>query len=351
MTFDWFKSYNTDWEVFPVEHKGWVQQPPIGGVKSFRLNVNGDDDIPMLQSGAISLDVLNNEPPIGWYRVVGRMISSTGDTDYHPFLTMLFESDSSSFNYGLKTMAMTGRSVLYPANTTHMQSGEYIAKGENGAEWCRRALSRCTPAPVIIESGQSFSLNRNYVFDSGTSYLKAVWEILDSAKWVIQVDGLGIITLKPKSKTVVVRFEEETLSLFQPGVDYEKDLGSVPNVYYAEYNGQRARAVNSDPNSIVSTVNRGYVKDVIDTDPKLINGESLDHYVNRRLEEESTVIQTYSYTREVWEDVYPFDLAYYNIPGIYTGEARILTQAFDATDGGIQIQEVCGEEVKLWTMK
>ena len=352
MTAEWFRSYTTEWEVHPIRYKSWTQRAAIGGVNSFQLNTNGDDDVPLLQSGSIELDRETGELSSGWYRVIGRVIFPGGGIRYYPLFTMLFESDTFNYDYGINNMTMTGKSVLYPASTTHMSSGEYIPKGYSGARWCQTALMKCTPAPVAILKDKDFKLKRNYVFDSGTSYLEAVWEMLDAANWVIQINALGVILLRPKPKTAEVVFDKDMLAIFQPGITHTKNISEIHNVYFAEYNGRRAKAVNDDGDSPTSIAARGYIKDVIDTDPKMLAGETLEHYVNRKLEEDNTIIQTYTYTREAYgEIIQPFDMCYYNIPGIFTGNARILSQSFNATGGGIQVQEMCGAEVKLWTAK
>ena len=348
MAIDWFRSYTTEWEVVPIDSRGWVAESPLAGVKSFRLATNGDADVPLIQSGSMTLDILDEELPVGWYHVRGRMVSPTGDLELYPLFTMLFESNDITYDYNIGTMSMIGKSVLHPVNTNHMENGEYIPKGTNGAEWCRRILGKCTPAPVVIDGDERFTLNRNYVFDSGTSYLKAVWQVLDAAKWVIQIDGYGVITLLPKPKYPEHRFENEALSLFKPDFGKNTEIMDIPNVYVAHYNGRRSRIENNDPESMVSTTVRGYTKDEIDTDPMPINGEDLDHYCSRQLEDLSTVIRTYTYTREVWEDVLIYDKVYINKPGVFTGEARVLSQSFDCSNNGVQIQEVVGEEVKLW---
>lgn len=349
MAFDWFRSYTTEWQLVPIDPKAWVEETPLTMVKSFRFSANADDDVPLLQSGSMTIDTLEEDPPPGWYKIKAKFHAPTGEVVYQPFGVLVCESSDYKYDYSIGTVTMPGKSVLFPAKSHYMRNGEYIPRGSSGPEWCRRILGECTPAPVVIDDGQDFTVNRNYVFDSKTSRIKAVWQILDAGKWVIQIDGNGIIHLKPKPKEPVARFENDALSLFTPGLDRNTNVVDVPNVYICNYGNRRVRIVNNDPDSIVSTVSRGYERQVVDNDPVLTNGEDIEHYAMRMLEAESTLVRTYSYTREIWEDLAPFDLAYFNIPA-YTGEARILSQSFDTSEGGIKIDEIVGEEVKLWRM-
>ena len=349
MAFNWFRSYTSEWELVPIDPGGWVEMEPLDMVRSFRFNANGDDDVPLLHSGSISIDTYEEDPPPGWYKIKGRLLSPSGDVVTYPMGVLVCESNDYTYDYGLNRLTMPGKSVLFPAKDKYMANGAFIPRGFSGAEWCAMMLQSCTPAPVRIVEDEDFIISRNYVFDNKTSVLKAVWNVLDGARWVMQIDGNGQITILPKPQYPVVRFEEEALSLFHPGLGRSTPISDVPNVYVCNYGNRHVRIVNDDPESIVSTVSRGYSKEVVDNDPMLINGEDVEHYAMRMLEEASTLVQTYSYRREVWEDTAPFDLAYYNIPG-FVGEARVLTQGFDLESGGVQIDEIVGKEVKLWQM-
>ena len=349
MAFNWFRTYTSEWELVPIDPGGWVELEPLTMVKSFKFNTSGDDDVPLLNSGSITIDTYEEDPPPGWYKIKGRFISPNGEMESYPIGVLVCESSDYNHDYGLNRLTMSGKSVLFPAKNKYMANGAYIPRGSDGAEWCRGMIQSCTPAPVSVDGDMDFTLSRNYVFDNNTSILKAVWDVLDSAKWVMQIDGDGNIHLLPKPMQPDIRFEDDALSLFQPGLSRSTPIADIPNVYICNYGNRRVRVVNDDPDNIVSTVSRGYERETVDNDPMLVNGESVDNYAARMLEEQSTLVQTYSYRREVWDNVMPFDMVYFNIPG-FIGEARVLSQAFDFEGGGIQIDEIVGKEVKLWQM-
>ena len=348
MAVDWIGNYLIEWQVNKIDPASWTIGASVGGVKSFKFNTNGMDDVPLLQSGSITMDSETGDIENGWYQIVGKMIGQNGDVSLVPLFSMLMESDTTNFDYGIGSGTLNGKSVLYPVNKNHMQVGEFLPKGSDGAEWCRRMIGRFTPAPVSIEAESNFTLNRHFVFDSNTSYLKAVWSVLDAAGWVIRIDGSGNIKLGPKPSTPTTRFEREALGLFTPGIDRTLETSDVPNAYYAYYNGEKGSAENRDPDSIVSIPRRGYINDVVDTDPKLINGETIDHYCTRMLRENSVLMRTYTYSRSAFEPIYPFDMVYINVPGVFNGDARILTQAYSFENKRLTIQEMVGEEVRLW---
>ena len=263
--------------------------------------------------------------------------------------TLLFEQVSGKNDYQVETVSVKGQSVLKPVEDRHMRHGSYIEKFSNGAVWCQNILNESTPAPVVLDDPKGFTVDRYFVFDGGTSCLKAVWKILDSAGWVLQLDGDGTIHILEKPKDFKVEYGRGNLKYIKPGISYDEDLSDIPNMYYARLNGVSAQAVNDDSNSEVSTVNRTYVKDVTELDPVPVNGETLDHYVNRRLEEESTVYKTYKYEHDGLFDTKVFDNVYWNIPDVYTGVMRILEQTITC-EQGMAFEEQCGEEIKLWQM-
>ena len=348
MAFDWGRSYKTEWSLVPVNPGTWEGYEEVPRLKEFKLKTSGTGKAPTIQSGSFTVDDVDMSP--GWYKIVAKLISADGTTVTTPISTMAYESDGSTRDYGVDTVIMNGQSVLYPASEQHLEIGEFVPKHSDGAEWCRRMLAHCTPAPVVVDD-EGFTIDRYYVFDEGTSYLEAVWKILDAANWVIRIDGNGIIHLHEKS-SIDPDFEmqQEQLSIFQPGIERALDLSSVPNVYKAKYNGEKVAVINDDPDSLTSTITRAFIKDVVDTDPIFLNGETLEHYANRMLESASTVVRQYSYTREVWAEMQPFDLVYYNIPGTFTGNARVISQSYTSqANGGLIINEIVGEEIKLWT--
>lgn len=352
MSLDWMRGYRTEWLLRSIDPRTWSGIGATWKLKSFKVVNSGEGEVPLLQSGSMTVvvDQQDVDKLDGWYQLFVTLVGGTG-MESLALATMLFESSSTKYDFSVGEAQLKGQSVLKPCADRHMEDGEFIPKDVNGAEWCRKVLARSTPAPVVIDKGK-FKVSRNYVFDSGTSYLKAVWTILSSAGWVMRVTGDGTIHLCAKRSIMEpsLTLDRPTMAVISPGVNYVKDVSEVPNLYFASFNGEIATARNNAKSSSVSIRNRGYTKDVVDTDPVLIDGESLDHYAKRKLEESSVVIKKYTYTREMLSEVCPFDVVRVNIPGIYMGNARVISQNVSCSDkGGLTIEETVGEEVRLWT--
>jgi len=342
--------YVSSWRVVPINVSTWQGNETVPKVKAMKVVNKATDDVPKLQSGSMTIDLPAGERfKSGWYRLqmIGR--DGTGQGKLIDIATLLFEQTSGKNDYGVETVTVKGQSVLKPVEDRHMKHGSYIDKFDNGAWWCHNVLNECTPAPVVLDDEKGFEVDRYYVFDGGTSCLKAVWKVLDSAGWILQIQGDGTIHILEKPKDFKVEYGRSNLKYIKPGISYDEDLSNVPNVYYARLNGLSAEARNEDPDSEVSIQNRTYIKDITEMDPIPINGETLDHYVNRRLEEESTIYKMYDYSHMGLFEVNVFDNVYWNIPTVHTGVMRVLEQTITC-DKGMQFEERSGEEIKLWQM-
>ena len=82
-----------------------------------------------------------------------------------------------------------------------------------------------------------------------------------------------------------------------------------------------------------------------DSNPVKINGESLQLYAERKLDEMSTVMREFSYTREFWPNIVPFSLVEATLSenGI-SGSLRVMSQTLNCGKG-ITVNEKVGQEV------
>lgn len=347
---DFESGYISEFTVSKVDPSTWANQTTLEGLVSVTINKDCTDEIPMLETANITLDRTGAESfEKGWYRIEMLATQGAGERDRtrYPLATVYLEPSSGSFDKGIETLSIDGYSVLKPLSDRLIFPGEYVPKDSKGLDYLTQMLDKTTPAPVNVEG--SFYLNDYYVFDPGTSYLKALWDILNSAGWCLQVDGTGAITIKEVPKVPKFNLDREALGVLIPGIDYSLDLSSVPNRYLAVGSSGAAMVVNNDPNSPVSYANKGWYVDVFDSDPMPMNGESLNSYAKRQLIRESTVMRTWTYTREFVPDLRPFDLIYGSLPEYgFDGNLRVLTQRLTCTRG-ITVTEKVGAEIKEWS--
>lgn len=335
---NWSRSYSSTWRIFAVNPDTWADGEELGKVDAVSVERTADGSL--LESG--SMDVTDSFEP-GYYRIV---LTAEQDSDIErvEVATLLFNATSGNYNYGTSSHSAEGYSVLYPASTTVMLSGSYAPAGVDGAQYVADLLTSAINAPVVVDG--SFTLNDYVIHEFGHTVLEAAWNVLNAGNFVLQIDGHGTVHILPRPSTSSLSLAGVNVSYLQPGIDYELDDSAVPNRYIAVNGRAQAVAVNDSVSSSVSTINRGYTVDVVDTEPVCVNGETLRAYATRKLRELSTVADTRSYTREFFPGVNVYDLVDAGVDGM-NGILRVVQQSLTC-NYGITVTEQSSTEVNLW---
>lgn len=335
---DWTKSYTSRWRVFKVNKDTWADDVLLKKVDSAGVSRTTSGNA--LESGSLEV---TGEFTSGYYRIT-MTAEQGGELMRVDVATLLFEVEGGEVNYGRTKYDVDGYSVLRPAETTSVEIGEYAPSGVDGAQYAAELLKSAVNAPVEVEG--SFTLNDYIVFEVGETVLDAVWEVLDAGNFVIQLDGRGVIHIRPKPTEPSLIINSSSIRNLSNGISFSDKMESIPNRYIVIDGDTVITAINDDPNSPVSTVSRGYFVDIVDTSPTAVNGETLTEYANRRLKEESVLYDERTYVREYAPDVYLYSLVRASINGLQ-GDLRVLTQSIDCSNG-IKVSEKSAREIALW---
>lgn len=336
---NWSQSYTAAWRVFRVNRDTWADSDKLADVDSVSITRTADGSL--LESGAIEL---SGDFQNGHYRIVMTAIQGS-EVERVDVATLLFNSEGGSHNYGNTAHSANGYSVLYPASVTAVTTGEYAPAGVDGVQYAKELLESSINAPVETEGG--FELNEHLVHELGSSILDAVWTVLDAGKYVMQIDGRGVVHIRPKPTEPSLVIDNSSRGLVMNGIEYSSDISQIPNRYIVITDNNITVASNDSRVSESSTVNVGYKVDVVDTSPTPINGQTYAEYARAKLEEMSVLKKTRTYTREYAPDVYPYSIVRASISGM-TGDLRVESQTINCGNG-ITVSEKASEEVKLWT--
>ena len=342
---DWSQDYNVEWRLMHVNKDTWADAGMADYVKSVHIDTDATNAVPMLAAASLELEIPIDESwQDGWYRFEGVFQQGTYRAVL-PIGTFLVESGSDDVDFGVTVSSVDGYSVLKPAADRKMLVGSYVPKGVNGAEYAAGLLRECVLAPVVVEG--RFVLNDYMAYGADTSYLEVVWDIIDAGSFCMSLDGDGTIHVKPKPDTSALVLNNSARCLLMPKITRNIDKTGIPNVYRAiAGDGGWAEAVNDNPESSVSTVSRGRRVEVVDTNPQRINGETLKAYAERKLEEESTLYKSYSYTREYDPEIGPFDMVTATLPNFgFDGDLRVLSQSIDC-GAAITVTETASMVIK-----
>lgn len=337
---DYSQSYSSEWRIYRVNRKTWADADSIDRVESASVTRTADGSL--LESGRLSV---TGEFERDYYRIV-MLAEQGGEVQRVDVATLLFEANGGNLNYGTETHDIEGRSVLYPASTTVITFGQYAPKGYNGALYAAELLEGVINAPISVEG--SFTLDVNVVHEIGSTVLEAVWAVLDAGNFVMQIDGHGEVHILPKPTDPALTINNASIRLMANGIDFEADTSEIPNRYVVIDGINVTIATNNDAASDISTVNRGYAVDQIDTSPTPINGETYAAYAERKLEEMSVLREERTYQREYAPDVYPYSIVRGSITGL-DGDYRVDTQDI-ACGHGITVSEKAYKEIALWSI-
>lgn len=335
---NWGQSYTATWRVFRVNRQTWADGDMLSNIDSANLSRTADGKL--LESGGFSL---TGEFESDYYRIV-MTAEQGGLIERVEVATLLFEVDGGTVDYGTVESTVDGHSVLYPAYTTSIITGEYAPAGADGVLYVRNLLQNTIHAPIQTEG--SFTLNDHLVFELGASVIEAVWTVLDAMDYIIQIDGHGTVHIRPKPTTPSLILDGANTGIISNGIDFSASMSEIPNRYIVMDDGIVTTAINNSDSSPVSTVNRGYTVDVIDTAPTPTNGETLSEYASRRLHQLSVLRDERSYTREFAPDLYPYSLISASIDGLF-GDYRVVSQSITC-DNGITVSERSAKETALW---
>lgn len=346
MAFDWSQSYSSKCQISRIDPDTWFPTEKVqGDFTSVSIDTDGTDSVPLLQKGSATVVFpMNRTFEEGIYLI--EMIAIQGRyTIAEPLATLYFERSSEVLDYGVRTITLTGTSVLTPAKDQKCRVGTYAPKGCNGATWVKDLLSECVKAPIEIV-GWGFELNDNYVFSGGTSYLSMAWEVLDAGKWCMQITGTGTVRILKQPNFPKLSVDSLLKSLIMPSVSHNKSRVDLPNRYTVSTDDLVITIENHQFNSDISYEKKGRWVDAYDSSPKRVNGETLYSYAQRKLSEESTLVETYNYKREYYPGLYPFDIVRSGLSdnGI-VGDLRILSQKMEYKNG-IVVTENTGTEIK-----
>ena len=335
---DYTKSYSSTWRIFKVNRDTWADAERVQNVVSAEVVKTADGDA--IESGSLKV---TGDFESDYYRIV-MTAEQSGEVARVDVATLLFNVTSGEFDYEINTYDVDGFSVLYPASTKAVTTGEYAPAGINGAEYAGSLLSDAINAPVNVEG--SFTLNENIVHELGSSVIDAVWNVLNAGGFVIQIDGRGVVHIRPQPTDPSMIIDNSQRGMLLNGVSFDADMSDIPNRYVIIDDINITIAENNDPASAVSIPSRGYCVDIVDTSPTPINGETYSAYANRMLKALSVLKDEREYTREYAPDVYPYSIIRASINGL-EGDLRVQSQSITCGNG-VSVSEKVAKEIPLY---
>ena len=255
---DWRKPMTQSYRYYMVSPLTWANDKELRNVKS--CSIDWDVDTETLCSASMEVEDMPTECYVRVYLVT----IQNGIKEEHPLGTVLVQTPSQSFNGKSQTIKLDAYSPLTELKETYPPLGYTIMAGENIMDTARDLTKEHLRAPVV-GTQNSKSIFTDYTADTDDSWLTYLMDFISNAKHDYDLDPLGRVLFKPRQDVSALQpvwtYDDSNSSILYPDISMDRDLYGIPNVVEVFYSSNNesfyGRAVNDDPNSPISTVNRG----------------------------------------------------------------------------------------------
>ena len=350
---DWRSSMQQSFEYYIVDPITWKDKTLLNNVKN--CTIQRDSEVSTLGSATIDVTESVGECYIRVYLIT----IQNGLTDKHPLGTFIVQTPSSSFDGKIRSVSMDAYTPLLELKENQPPIGYFIPKGSNIMNIACSLTSEHLRAPVV-KTEKDDILYFDFISETDDNWLVFISDLLANAKHIFSLDELGRVLFSPIQDTASLQpvwtYDDNNSSILYPEFDMDHDLYDIPNVVEVIHSTgmtmQYAVAINDDPNSPISTVNRGRKITHRITNPILVGSDptkrEIDEYAIRQLSELSTIEYTISYTHGYCPvrigDCVRLNYSRAGINGI---KAKVISQTIKC-EPGCPVQEKARFTMKLW---
>ena len=349
---DWLSSMQQTFEYYTVDPNTWKDVKRIENVRS--CTIDRDSEAETLGSATINL----SEPIDECYVRAYLVSSQNGNTHKEPLGTFLVQTPSWSFDGKTKEVSVDAYTPLLELKENLPPIGYSLLKDDNVMNMAYRLCRELVRAPVI-EASCDTTLYDDFVANTDDTWLTFLKDLIANAKYIFDLDELGRILFLPVQETASLQpvwtYTDDNSSILYPDITLDRDLYGIPNVVEVVYSSGTdkyyARVVNDDPNSPISTVNRG--REIVHrvTNPSLYGDPTENQtkeYAERLLRElstlECTVTYSHGYCPVRINDCVRLNYTRSGLSGV---KAKVVSQSIDCS-AGCKVTETAVYTTNLW---
>lgn len=338
---DWTASMQQTFEYYTVDPSTWKEVSKIENVISSSISWDSSADT----LGSATIDI--NDQLAECYIRIYLITIQNGVRRKHPLGTFLVQTPSFRFDGKTKNISLDAYTPLLELKENHPPIGYSITKGTNILEIATKLIREQARAPIYDVRGTD-TLYSNFVSspnDTWITFLKDLLASVGKKGYRFGLDELGRIIFLPnqdiKSLQPVWTYTDDNSSILYPSLDMDHDLYGIPNVVEVVYSeGAKCfygYAVNDDPSSPTSTVNRGrkITHRIVNPGlPGIPNQAQIEQYAQQTLRDLSTLEYTITYTHG-YCPVRIGDCVRLNYrkAGLYGIKAKVISQTIECTPG------------------
>ena len=349
---DWLSSMQQTFEYYTVDPNTWRDVKKIENVIS--STIDRDSEAETLGSATITMSEAIGECYVRIYLVA----IQKGKTYKVALGTFLVQTPSWSFDGKTKEISVDAYTPLLELKENLPPIGYSLLEGENIMNTAYRLCRERVRAPVI-EAVCDTNLYDDFVANTNDTWLTFLTDLIENAKYVFDLDEMGRVLFLPVQETASLQpvwtYTDDNSSILYPDISLDRDLYGIPNVVEVVYSNGKdnyyARVVNDNPNSPISTVNRG--REIVHrvTNPSLYGDPTENQtkeYAERLLKElstlECTVTYSHGYCPVRVNDCVRLNYTRSGISGV---KAKVISQSIDCS-AGCKVTETAVYTTNLW---
>lgn len=335
---DWTKTMTQTFEYYIVDPLSWRETKKIENVISSRI-------VRDLETDTLGSLTLNTSEIIGECYVRVYMITVQNDVrEKHPLGTFLVQTPTAGYDGKVYNMSLDAYSPLLELKENKPPLGYSLMEGDNIMNMAYRLLRENCRAPIVEVEDES-TLYFDFVANTDDTWVVFIKDLISNAKYSLGLDELSRVIFNPIQEVATLQpkwcFNDDNSSILHPKIDLTQDLYGIPNAIEVILSNNReykyAKVYNDDPNSPISTVNRG--REILHrvTNPSMYSNpteEQLAEYGKQLLRELSCLEYRVSYTHGYCPvglgDCVRLD---YKRAGVRNIKAKIISQTIECVPG------------------
>lgn len=276
MAVDWTEGIRETYRFYAVDVATWHDYLEIVDVDS--CSITRDDTVETLETATMQM---LDDP--GEMYVRAYLVAEQGSLSETVALgTFLTQTSETSGDGKSRTAKLQCYSPLKELKDDCPPIGWYAGNGSVITDAVDAIMAAHCRAPYT-STRLSKRLQSSYVAGSGDTWLSVVKGLLGKAGMHLEISPEGIVSAVMDRDAASMQpswtFDDGNSSIMLPDVTVTSDLSGIPNRYEAVYSGSSGSVVgvaqNDDPSSQVSTVSRGRIVLLRETNPSgLVSSDS-----------------------------------------------------------------------------
>lgn len=297
---NWGESMVQTFEYYIVDPGTWRDIEKLDVVK--KCTINRDSTVETL--GSATLDIANSVGEC--YIRVYLITIQNGIKDKIALGTFLVQTPSSKYTGKIREVSVDAYTPLLELKESMPPIGYSLLKHENIMD-AAYVLTRERVRAPVIPTVSSTTLNKHFSAETTDTWLTFTRDLIANARYTFDLDEMGRVLFAPMQDAASLQpvwtYTDDNSSILYSDLTMDHDLYGIPNVVEVIYSDDGEffykKVVNDDPNSPISTVNRGREILYRETNPAILGDPTerqVEMYAKQLLRDLSSVEYTITYT-------------------------------------------------------